>query len=118
MTTSLLGQRILLRRRDCKLSQAALAEAVGISTNTIARLERGLVQDLRGQTIRRLAEVLGVSGDYLLGMTTELGEPDGAEARTARPVRHTRPVQKPTAKTTTKATAPKRARPPAKTAQK
>jgi transcriptional regulator with XRE-family HTH domain len=71
MIISTLGKRVLLRRRDLDLTQAELAEQVGMSANTIARLERGSVQDLRGNTIARLADVLGVSADYLLGREAE-----------------------------------------------
>jgi len=45
-----------------------LAEAVRIAKNTIARLEQGGITDLRGQVIAWLAQVLGVSTDYLLGL--------------------------------------------------
>ena len=47
--------------------------AVGIAKNTIARLEQGGITDLRGQVIAKLAQVLGVSADYLLGLD-ESGE--------------------------------------------
>jgi transcriptional regulator with XRE-family HTH domain len=67
MAISILGKRVLLRRRDLNLTQKELAERTGISANTIARLERGGVQDLRGNAIVRLANALGVSTDYLLG---------------------------------------------------
>ena len=71
MTISILGKRVLLRRRDLHLTQKELAEQAGISANTIARLERGGVQDLRGNAIVRLADALGVSTDYLLGRKAE-----------------------------------------------
>ena len=63
-----LGERVLIWRRRRNLTQQALAEAVGIAKNTIARLEQGGITDLRGQVIARLAQVLGVSTDYLLGL--------------------------------------------------
>jgi DNA-binding XRE family transcriptional regulator len=89
MTISTLGKRVLLRRRDLNLTQAELATQAKISANTIARLERGVVQDLRGSHIVRLADVLGVSADYLLGRdqepqrvseTTRLSPPDTSHA--------------------------------------
>ena len=73
MAISILGKRVLLRRRDLRLTQKELAEQAGISANTIARLERGGVQDLRGSAIVRLADALGVSTDYLLGRKAEAG---------------------------------------------
>jgi len=71
MAISILGKRVLLRRRDLSWTQKELAERTGISANTIARLERGGVQDLRGNAIVRLANALGVSTDYLLGREAE-----------------------------------------------
>src|SRR2546429_5820521 len=66
--TMTLGERVLIWRRRRNLTQQALAEAVGIAKNTIARLEQGGITDLRGQVIARLAQALGVSTDYLLGL--------------------------------------------------
>jgi len=41
---------------------------VGVAKSTISRLEQGGITDLRGQVIAKLAQVLGVSADYLLGL--------------------------------------------------
>lgn len=35
------GERLRARRRAMRLTQAALAEAIGVAANTIARWERG-----------------------------------------------------------------------------
>jgi transcriptional regulator with XRE-family HTH domain len=80
MDASILGERILLRRRKLNLTQIQLGKAVGISGNTIARIERGLLQDLKGQVVVRLARELGSSTDYLFGLTDN-PEPIGTEAR-------------------------------------
>jgi transcriptional regulator with XRE-family HTH domain len=71
MSASILGQRVLLLRRDKKISQQALAEKAGISANTIARLERGDIQKIYSDNLERLADALEVSADYLLGRTSE-----------------------------------------------
>lgn len=79
MTASVLGKRVLLTRRDRKLTQVQLARAIGLSSNTLARLERGEVQYLRADYVARLAQVLGVTTDYLLGLRDdEAGEPADA----------------------------------------
>jgi transcriptional regulator with XRE-family HTH domain len=62
-----LGERVLILRRRLKLSQGRLGKASGIDPNTIARLERGEVNDLAGARIITLARALGVSTDVLLG---------------------------------------------------
>ena len=71
MPIPILGQRILLRRRDKRLTQEELGKYVGISGNTIARIERGRIQDLSGSVIAKVAETLETSTDYLLGLTDE-----------------------------------------------
>lgn len=66
-----LGKRVLLCRRDQRLSQQGLAEMAGLSANTIARLERGDIQKIYSDNLDRLAAALGVSTDFLLGRTPE-----------------------------------------------
>jgi transcriptional regulator with XRE-family HTH domain len=66
-----LGERLLLLRRRHGWTQKDLAEKVGLSTNTIARVERNLVKTLRGDTIAQLARVLSTTTDYLLGLVDD-----------------------------------------------
>lgn len=70
-TISTLGKRILLARRDRQLTQSALAKAGGISPNTIARIERGVLQDLQATTVARLAAYLDLPMEYLVGFMSE-----------------------------------------------
>lgn len=63
MPIPILGQRILLRRREKRLTQVELGKHVGIASNTIARLERGRIQDLAGSVIARVAQALDTSTD-------------------------------------------------------
>lgn len=56
-------------REKKRLSQADLASLVGVSKNHIGRYERGDSQPTFDK-IKKLAEVLGVSGDYLLDSTS------------------------------------------------
>ena len=71
MTT--FGERILLLRRRRDLTQRALATMAGLNSNTLARVERGEVKDLVGQSVARLARALGTTTDYLLGLSEESG---------------------------------------------
>ena len=64
-----LGERILILRRRCGLTQRELARQAALNTNTIARLEQGSLKDLGGQAVARVARVLDTTADYLLGMT-------------------------------------------------
>lgn len=64
----ILGERIHLARRRAGLSQVELAARAGISPTTLNRVELGR-QKLYAETLVTLAQILGVSVDYLVGMT-------------------------------------------------
>lgn len=63
-----LGERTLVLRRRVRLSQNKLGALAEIDGNTIARLERGEMHELSSNRIVRLARVLQVSTDVLLGV--------------------------------------------------
>lgn len=68
------AQRLRQIRRQKNLSQADLAELVDVHSTHITRYERGMSRP-SADTLKRLADALGVSGDYLLNglsaITTE-----------------------------------------------
>lgn len=79
-----LAQRILLSRRDLDWKQENLAEASGVSRTYISAIERGRITNVGVEVIFALAQALGVSPQYLLGLTEDplAGVPDGdAEER-------------------------------------
>ena len=60
-----MGKRIRTRRKQRGMTQAALAESIGISTSFIGHIERGTrITSL--ETLVRLAQVLEVSLDALV----------------------------------------------------
>ena len=59
-----LGTVVRVWRRACGLSQRALAARAGVNQSTISRLETGKLSGLR---LRRLARILGILQDPLLG---------------------------------------------------
>jgi transcriptional regulator with XRE-family HTH domain len=63
-----LGDRIRMHRARLRLSQTELGDRVGLSTNSISLIEADRT-DPRVSVVRRIAQVLGVSVDYLLGET-------------------------------------------------
>jgi transcriptional regulator with XRE-family HTH domain len=65
------GERVHLLRRRRKMTQQALADAVGVNKATIFRIEKAELSDAMGQTIAKMARVLNVSADYLLGLKEE-----------------------------------------------
>ena len=60
-----MGERIAQLRRNKGLSQATLAQALGLSTSTIAMYEQGR-REPSVSVIIALADALGVTIDYLL----------------------------------------------------
>ena len=81
-----LGHRLAIARHARRLSQQAVAKAVGITQKHLSQAEHGHVPflSLASGTVLRLAEVLGVSTDYLLGRTgteEETGTPRSSAPR-------------------------------------
>jgi transcriptional regulator with XRE-family HTH domain len=62
-----IGQRIARLRKGRGLTQAELAEKIGISTSVITDYERGKAH-LYDELIARFAVALGVSSDEILGL--------------------------------------------------
>ncbi len=67
------GMRVKLRRVKLGLSQKELGEHIGQDQAYISRLERGQLPGATIAVLERLADVLGVSTDYLLN---RIDEPD------------------------------------------
>lgn len=61
-----LGERIRKRRREVHLSQEAFAEKVGISINTVSRVEGGQTA-MSIEIFKKMVEILEVDADDLLG---------------------------------------------------
>jgi len=78
-----------MHRARLHLSQKALGERIGLSTNGVNQIEKGAV-DPRVSLIVAIAEVLGVSLDYLLGRgeraATPTPPPKRPRPRKAAPV--------------------------------
>lgn len=66
MDTILIGKRIKQVRKMRDMSADALSEKVGIASQTLRHIENG-DNKTRLQTLLNIADVLGVSMDYLLG---------------------------------------------------
>src|SRR2546425_5775031 len=66
-----LGQRLALIRGKRGLSQLDLAKLTGLKVQNISRLETESREHVRSDTLIRLATALGVSADYLLGLTDD-----------------------------------------------
>jgi transcriptional regulator with XRE-family HTH domain len=60
-------------RRTLRLTQKALAERCGFPYQIISRVERGH-QDLYAQRLATIARCLGVTSDFLLGLSDKPDE--------------------------------------------
>ncbi len=70
-----LGNRVLLGRRDLQLDQEELARESGVSRSRISEIERGKATNVGVDAIYGLARALDVTVAYLLGLTDDsLGE--------------------------------------------
>jgi transcriptional regulator with XRE-family HTH domain len=65
-----MGMRIRACRLDIDLSQESLAEKLGMKRTNIANYEAGRVVP-PGNVILDMAEILGVTTDYILGRTDD-----------------------------------------------
>src|SRR5215475_6083226 len=70
----ILGERVRRRRMALGLNQTAFAETVGIPVPTLSSIEHGH-QSIYVERAVHLAQALGVSTDYLLGLTDDPMKP-------------------------------------------
>ena len=82
-----LGDRLARIRGFRRMSQQDVAERTGLKVQNISRLETDHRAHVRSDTLRRLAEALGCSTDYLVGLTEDPA-PLGKRPR----LRHSAPV--------------------------
>lgn len=64
-------ERLRELRKQKNLSQTQLAKIVGIHYTHIGRYERGVSSRPAADTLKRLADALGVTSDYLIEGTTQ-----------------------------------------------
>ena len=67
-----IGRRIAAVRALRRLTQTEVGQAIGVTWRTISSVETGKSM-LRGDRIGAAARTLGVSADYLLGLTEDMG---------------------------------------------
>lgn len=79
MTSAQLGQFVARARADLRLTQADLAHKIGMSASFIAQLEQGYKKRPTKQTLRKLAQALGLRYIDLLIAAGEI-DPEDIEA--------------------------------------
>jgi transcriptional regulator with XRE-family HTH domain len=71
------AEKLRTLRRQKNLTQAELGKLIGIHYNHIGRYERGQAKP-SAETLYKIANVLDVSGDYLLGKSSSEATPNQA----------------------------------------
>lgn len=66
-----IGVRVVLARTKRNWNQKKLSEQAGLSQKTLSLIEKGHAHRLYADTVVRLAKALGVTTDWLLGLTSE-----------------------------------------------
>lgn len=72
-----MGEKIKRLRRDKKVSQEALAAAIGVSNNTVSRWENNAIQPT-AKNLVAIAQFFGISTEYFLSDTDEEREAEKA----------------------------------------
>lgn len=70
MGTGIIGVRIKEIRKKRKMTQADVAEALGISRSVVANWETGVTEPDAAQ-MRKLRDLFNISPDYLCGLVDE-----------------------------------------------
>jgi transcriptional regulator with XRE-family HTH domain len=63
-----LAERVHVLRRRQRFSQAEIAKSAGMSPTTLSNIEQAKAPTITVEHLVALAQVLGASPDYLLGM--------------------------------------------------
>lgn len=67
---SKIGGRIKARRKELDISADVLAKKLNVSRSTIFRYERGDIEKLPAESLKKIADTLQTTTDYLLGSET------------------------------------------------
>lgn len=63
-----MGQRIRQLRKEMGWTQAELAEKLGLKDSVIAKYEKGRIENMKRDTIAKMADLFGCSPVYLMCM--------------------------------------------------
>lgn len=64
-----IGEKIKFYRKRLAMTQTALGEKIGVQRSTVQKYESGQIASFNAETIRKIADALGVSIAVLVGDT-------------------------------------------------
>lgn len=64
-----IGEKMKFRRKELKISADKVAEALGVSRSTIFRYEKGEIEKLPTESLRKIAKILDTTPEELMGWT-------------------------------------------------
>ena len=67
-----IGEKIKKRRLDLGLTLEDVASYVGVSKPTVQRWETGVIGNMKADRVQKIAEILLVSVDYILGNSEDI----------------------------------------------
>jgi transcriptional regulator with XRE-family HTH domain len=79
-----IGVRVWQARRARRLTQKVLADKAGLDPITISRLEKHSAKAVYADTVLALATALGVSTDYLYGLSDDDTPAEGRQHASGR----------------------------------
>lgn len=74
-----IGDRIKILRESNNMSQVELADAIGVSKQTMYKYENGIITNIPSDKIERLSQVFSVSPAYIMGWTSSALSRDSLE---------------------------------------
>jgi transcriptional regulator with XRE-family HTH domain len=81
------AERVIAERETHGWTRRELAKQAGLHEQHLAKVERGQRQRIEADTIIKLAQALGCSADYLMGLTEDPTPPTKRpRSRTTAPV--------------------------------
>ena len=81
------GEKIKLRRKELRISADDLADAVGVSRSTIFRYEKGDIEKVGPEVLKKIADKLRVSPADLMGWSGEEDEKEMSNDYTSSDLR-------------------------------
>ena len=77
------GQRIIFAREKTGKNKVKFADAIGVSKQTLYKYENDMIGNIPQEKIEAIAEVSGVSRDFLMGWSSEYIRDDLKELKFA-----------------------------------